>query len=401
MSHDHLPLRITLVHGTWARLTLPSPSRSGKRAPFWFEEESSFSGVLCSRLKQKGFSAFVTPFHWSGANSIMHRDQGAEALSKHLHDERQLFPMSLQVVIAHSHGGNLALRALARLGDSTPTLPFLVTLATPFVSVLPVDADRKRTARTENVLLGGWFVFLLLPLLWILYRDAQANEPWPSSPFVAAYWLTAAFLAGAWVSVVKHFGEQKILKLVAATSTNSLNESAKLLVLRTFDDEASLTLAAGAIGNRLARVMFFILTNLLYFSFFAAFLFPLAALLILVSADFRIPDWSFLLIPMSFLIIPLICLVLMGLAGLCRCVYGRELAVVVADCVINSHSVPDKLAGDLTVVTLSESFEPRRLRHKIYDNWQCAMVIAEWLDKQALGVKGLGLSAQSSAFIRL
>jgi alpha-beta hydrolase superfamily lysophospholipase len=44
-------------------------------------------------------------------------------------------PSSTQVVIAHSHGGNVALRALDQLGVTRNEI-FIATIATPFVEIL-------------------------------------------------------------------------------------------------------------------------------------------------------------------------------------------------------------------------------------------------------------------------
>ena len=104
MSQD-LPIRITLVHGTWGRLIIQRPWRTGNNSPFWFDKQSPFSERLRSELQRKGLSTIITTFHWSGANSILHRDQGAEALAKHLIEERLSSPSSRQVVIAHKPEG--------------------------------------------------------------------------------------------------------------------------------------------------------------------------------------------------------------------------------------------------------------------------------------------------------
>jgi hypothetical protein len=358
---------------------------------------------LRSELLLKGFSTLITPFFWSGANSIVHRDRGAEALAKHLHEEHLLFPTSLQVVIAHSHGGNLALRALARLGDSIPSLPFLVTLATPFVSVVPVDIDPERAKRADEILDWGLFILLVVPpFIWLVLEKEHLHLPsWLVLIFVCALGGVGGALTRLLLAAIKATGELKIDRLVAATATSSIcqQDSVRLLVLRSVDDEASLTLAAGAIGNRLARVMFLILTSLLRVCAFASFTaIPVLLFLMLDLFDFRHspalgPLTSlYLILPMVLLSIPIMSLVLVGLAGLCRCVYGRELAVGElavgrASCLINSHSVPDKIVGDLTVITLSESIEPRRLRHKIYDDQESVVVIAEWLDRQAVKLR--------------
>ncbi|ARP99670.1 hypothetical protein CAK95_11670 [Pseudorhodoplanes sinuspersici] len=199
-----------------------------------------------------------------------------------------------------------------------------------------------------------------------------------------------------------HAEKKKINELASATAMAPicLHDSVRLLVLRSIDDEASLTLAAGAIGTRLARVTFLILSRLLIF-YNLALIFTCVVLVgFFLASDlmganegaralfYYVFDFFGLeeILPkvLGFMIgIPITCLILLGVAGLFKCVYGRELAVGTSGCEINSQSVPDKIASDLSVITLSDGVGPRRLRHMIYDNHQSAVVIAEWLDRQA------------------
>src|SRR5262249_27317480 len=121
-------LRVTLVHGTQL---IPV-----KRSALWSDSRSSFSKQLIALAEQFDADITVTPFNWRGANSIIRRDRAAESLAEFLRHEHGEFPDSIQIVIAHSHGGNLALRAFERLAKVQP-LPLLVTLATPFMSITP------------------------------------------------------------------------------------------------------------------------------------------------------------------------------------------------------------------------------------------------------------------------
>jgi hypothetical protein len=57
----------------------------------------------------------ITPLLWSGANSIFVRDTTAHVLAEHLSAEHAEHPQATQLIIAHSHGGNIALRALHHL----------------------------------------------------------------------------------------------------------------------------------------------------------------------------------------------------------------------------------------------------------------------------------------------
>src|SRR5262245_9707249 len=113
-------LLITLVHGTWPRGFFPKIARfkqwvrrlmRRKRLgppPFWFEEGSPFWARLSDELSD--ISRKITPLLWSGANSIVERDKTAHDLAEHLSVEHAEHPQATQLVIAHSHGGNIALR---------------------------------------------------------------------------------------------------------------------------------------------------------------------------------------------------------------------------------------------------------------------------------------------------
>jgi alpha-beta hydrolase superfamily lysophospholipase len=80
---------------------------------------------------------------WTGKNSIRIRDETAQVLAKQLSAEHAEHPQATQLIIAHSHGGNIALRALHHLkqrdASQSSAEPLVVTLATPFVEVHHAD----------------------------------------------------------------------------------------------------------------------------------------------------------------------------------------------------------------------------------------------------------------------
>src|SRR5215831_1094741 len=124
MSEVQHQLLVTLVHGTWPRGFFPKLFRFkqwmrgliGLRQPwepppFWFEEGSPFRARLSAKLFDIPHK-ITPPLLWSGANSIFERDKTAHVLAAHLSAEHAEHPQAAQLVIAHSHGGNIALRAL-------------------------------------------------------------------------------------------------------------------------------------------------------------------------------------------------------------------------------------------------------------------------------------------------
>jgi hypothetical protein len=79
----------------------------------------------------------VTPFSWSGANSNDARDQAAKNLAKLI----DTYSSSVRIiVVAHSHGGNVALLASDKLKRNR--IDVLYTLGTPINKAIYPNMDR-------------------------------------------------------------------------------------------------------------------------------------------------------------------------------------------------------------------------------------------------------------------
>src|SRR5262245_5826526 len=165
-------LFVTLVHGTWPRGGLRDvfPTLSHGRWPrdpkrLWFTDSSDFRDRLAGALGKYGFSTQISSFLWSGANSVRERDNAARELVEHIRATQLEHIDSVHVIVAHSHGGNVALRALDRL-DATSGKVFLVTLATPFVEILRnhsiEEAVRAKLALVFLLFVIGTTPFILL-----------------------------------------------------------------------------------------------------------------------------------------------------------------------------------------------------------------------------------------------
>src|SRR5215468_3962074 len=145
MSEVRPQLFITLVHGTWGRGFFPRRQRQD-RPPFWFEERSPFLAHLSAELGD--IPQKIKPLLWSGANSIFVRDKTAYVLAEHLSAEHAEHPQATQLVIAHSHGGNIALRALNHLQkheEAKSSNPLVVTLAAPFIEIHQANFGNRPT----------------------------------------------------------------------------------------------------------------------------------------------------------------------------------------------------------------------------------------------------------------
>ena len=149
------------------------------------------------------------------------------------------------------------------------------------------------------------------------------------------------------------------------------------LIIRAVDDEASLTLAAGAIANRLTNLMFVSGAGL------AFWIGTLIAPLILVqywNHDLQdaLRNYSALLfyVVIAF---PAVSFLLLAACGVFKAVYGRELLFGALRAEINSQSVPD-IAGEIAAFTLLPvRSRNARLRHSIYEEEMVVPALVAWI----------------------
>ena len=114
---------IVTVHGTNDH----HPDDDGER---WWQRGSRFTDYLTGVLTERGMAdAEIVPLHWSGMNSDHDRLRGAQALAKLL---RQIEASGRPyAILAHSHGGNVAVEAVSRLRPSEGR-GGIVSFGTPF-----------------------------------------------------------------------------------------------------------------------------------------------------------------------------------------------------------------------------------------------------------------------------
>jgi hypothetical protein len=204
----------------------------------------------------------------------------------------------------------------------------------------------------------------------------------------------------------------KVDELVKLTSLSSSVRKHPLLILRAVDDEASLSLAAAAIGNRLSALIglwsyrILVLTLILTLPILPVAIFS-------VTADFF--EWKFwgdadktfstyfdwaiessggILIEALFWGLygagfsAFVALVLVP--GVCKSAFGRELLFNYLGCNINSQSAPDSIdrqpefhfgsecsSWGVAIILADEG--RRGLRHGLYNDPQCVERIAAWL----------------------
>lgn len=133
---DHVStVLLTLIHGTWPEGVIPRLTKH----PLWFEEGSTFRTKLVTSLANKRIACKIAAFSWSGANSILDRDRAASELADYLAENSKAHVPHF--VIAHSHGGNVTLRAISYAERALDNPPFVVTMATPFIEAKYAQID--------------------------------------------------------------------------------------------------------------------------------------------------------------------------------------------------------------------------------------------------------------------
>ncbi len=165
---------ITLIHGTFAR-----------RAS-WTGPDGAFAQRLTETLD--GATRMLPPFSWTGRNSHDERVHAADQLAAVL-----IATDTPQFLIAHSHGGNVALQALAN-ENARRRVMGLVCLNTPFIHV------RRRDLSTFTLLLMslhpmGWWIWLTVGLYLFHFRYVYPGEALQPS-LIALLWSLPAVAAG-------------------------------------------------------------------------------------------------------------------------------------------------------------------------------------------------------------
>ena len=354
MSHQ---LLITLVHGTWGRGFFPRRQRWNQR-PLWFEEGSPFLARLSAELGDIPHK--ITPLLWSGANSIYVRDKTAHRLTEHLSAEHAEHPRAAQLIIAHSHGGNIALRALHHLGHRDASQldkadsanPLVVTLATPFIEVHEADfGNRPSTVRWAVVFATMWLLIFINGRLMDFLEPLTSLAVWVFCFGLFVWW------CWWWVWRRATARHNRIKALNDATQLSDPGSTQRLLVIRAIDDEASLVLALGTIFNYLTTML--IVTA---YSLFGVVVGVTTWLAGKAAKDVFFPlqaGWFVLTV------------LLLGMLIVSRSAHGRELAVSPMECQVKTQSAPDAVYLSKIVTLVSRRYV-KSLRHGIYGHEDCA-----------------------------
>lgn len=378
-----LPIKrcsIITVHGTWGRGIFPSDDLY---SPRWFDIESQFCREIRLALQDQGISPFFRPFLWSGANSIFERDQAAHQLGAVIRDEQRQSHTDFIVLICHSHGGNVALRAL-ELTNIDPKSVLVVTLSTPFLII------NKR--KSESFLL---LCFFLICANAIFLLNTLKVIP------IIGYMLCVALSSILCFRVILGLSRDGFMcrraqRIAEASRYGNIGDHlTRMLVIRGVDDEASYALH---FGGMFARLSYFFVAEWVPAMFFR--------FLILFSIGWFLSDWPNVTQLYFTYILAIYGLGAVLLAGIFKSFLGRELWIGCAGCEVAVDSSPDA-KGNLDVVTLVNAAEYKiypfniggllqrflnqiksikkiipvvgGLRHSIYEDNRSMKVISDWI----------------------
>jgi len=178
------PLVVTLVHGTFAR------------GATWTKDGSALRREISDALGDHGHTARFDVFEWSGRNTHKARVKAGYELASHIRRLRKRYPVCRHFIVAHSHGGNVALLAHKHLPEGFHALG-VATLGTPFVHARLVEHLKgetldgllaKAAPDSDNVAgFVGWAVAIPAAIFYDNALDKTAYNAW--------YWFVGAAAA--------------------------------------------------------------------------------------------------------------------------------------------------------------------------------------------------------------
>jgi hypothetical protein len=147
---------VTLVHGTFARNAA------------WTQDGSALRTSFRDRLGDG--SVRFDCFLWSGFNTDRARQEAAAELRRILGQRLAEHPEARHYIVAHSHGGNVALHALHGFEDQE-RIAGVICLASPFIHCAPRDVRKSvKTLRSAALTLwtiAYWYLAPTAVLVWL------------------------------------------------------------------------------------------------------------------------------------------------------------------------------------------------------------------------------------------
>lgn len=217
---------VTLVHGTFAR-----------RAD-WTTESSPLCRTIRMTMREPvRFERFL----WSGWNTVTSRSKAVERLISHLADSQTRWPQARHFVVGHSHGGNIAFQAM-RDKAVEARIAGVVCLSTPFLWASPRDLG------PVGRIALWWFpvviaLVCLVPAVELLPLALQSA----AGPIALIIAVGLGFVFSPWAT--------KFAETVAGALQYPDLQPCKVLIVRSFGDEASAALGAAHMISWIAELL--------------------------------------------------------------------------------------------------------------------------------------------------
>lgn len=325
-------LCVTLVHGTWGSRA----AWSGGGSPLWRELASA--GARCER------------FAWSGRNSHHARRHAAEDLEHTLLAVSAARPETQHAIVAHSHGGNVALHAASRLACAGGPPVRVVTLATPFLF-----ASSTRSTfpwHTSTLVLASVYAVAMVTAR-VAAPDLTFGSP-ATFPLAVLTLVVVALQAVSWVYFRRKHGRpgdpttvDGVVSAIGspAVAVHGGTHPVDLLVVRAADDEAGGLLGsaqfAGWVGFTAARLT----RPDRLFALFSVVVFLLPNASLLTGDPGRLPTVVGVVLDWSFSVFFVLAMV-MSIPALASIAYGLDGPAVSRFAVVTAEASPP---GEATV----------------------------------------------------
>lgn len=214
---------VTLLHGTWAQ------------SATWVLPGSP----LCRRLIEAwGERIALMPLRWSGGNTVRARARAAARLATQIDTVARQFPAANHYIIAHSHGGNVALYALRERPGAR--ISGVACLSTPFLHV----RNRNLGQVSISSISAGVFISAVV----VVQRLLEQQFAWTEDGS-----LLAGLSAATVVTALFHVASKRLTGPTLAACSLPASIDTDLLLIRTTGDEASSALAAAHFAAWLAK----------------------------------------------------------------------------------------------------------------------------------------------------
>jgi len=234
-------IAITCVHGTYGR----SRSQSA-----WYRKTSPIVREIASRATSKKFTIEHGYVEWSGCNSSLARRKGAQLVRKRLMRVANDGSFAYHIIIAHSHGGNVALTALDHSRLNGPET-HLICLSTPFLN----HEVRDFSFGLELITIAAGYVLLLAFCLVGIISAAHLI-----SLLQPPDWITLLLFFGGAILPVLVLQKFNLSKNMSVLKGRKTREHLKVHVVRRNGDEASTLLGFGSLGALFSDVLIWLLT---------------------------------------------------------------------------------------------------------------------------------------------